>query len=105
MREHQPITHTMKISEVRGQLNTLVNRVFRKEARVPVAALVSTEDLARLDRLDRQERERAADVAIVDEVRRAFDDVPAEDIERETDRITAEIWVEGQRQREAAAPR
>jgi prevent-host-death family protein len=94
MREHQPITHTMKISEVRGQLNTLVNRVFRKEARVlveksgiPVAALVSTEDLARLDRLDRQERERAADFAIVDEVRTAFADVPDGEIEREADRV------------------
>ena len=49
MREQQPLTQTMKISDVRVQLNTLVNRVFRKETRVLVeksgilvAAIVST---------------------------------------------------------------
>ncbi len=91
MREQQPMTQTMKISEVRGQLNTLVNRVFRKETRVlveksgiPVAAIVSTEDLKRLDQLD---AEREADFAVVDELREAFAGVPDEEIERETDRI------------------
>ena len=107
MREPQPVTQTMKISDVRGQLNTLVNRVFRKETRVvveksgiPVAAIVSTDDLARLDRLD---RERAERFAVIDEMRQAFKDVPAEEIERETDRITAEIRAEGRRRRENGA--
>ncbi|MGH2530900.1 MAG: type II toxin-antitoxin system prevent-host-death family antitoxin [Thermomicrobiales bacterium] len=91
MREQQPMTQTMKISDVRGQLNTLVNRVYHKETRVvveksgiPVAAIVSTEDLERLDRLD---RERAERFAVIDEVRAAFRGVPAAEIERETDRI------------------
>ena len=98
MRAQQPVTQTMKISDVRGQLNTLVNRVFRKETRVvveksgiPVAALVSTDDLERLHRLD---RERAERFAVIDEMRRAFKDVPAEEIERETDRILAAPRVE-----------
>jgi prevent-host-death family protein len=91
MRERRPITQTMKISDVRGQLNTLVTQVYRKETRVvveksgiPVAGLVSVEDLDRLDRLDREQRER---FAVIDEVRQAFAGVPDEEIERETDRI------------------
>ena len=87
----EPGTKTMELSEVRGQLDTLITRVHRKETRViveqggvPVAAIVSTEDLARLDRLD---RERAARFAVIDEVRAAFAGVPDEEIERETDRI------------------
>jgi prevent-host-death family protein len=107
MHNQQPITQTMKISDVRGQLNTLVNRVYRKETRVvveksgiPVAAIVSAEDLARLDRLD---RERAERFGVIDQLREAFAGVPAEEIERETDRITAEIRAEGKRQRDEAA--
>jgi prevent-host-death family protein len=103
MHERQPITQTMKISDVRSELNTLVNRVFRKETRVvveksgiPMAALVSTDDLARLDRLD---RERAERFVVIDEMREAFAGVPAEEIERETDRISAEIRTENRRKR------
>jgi hypothetical protein len=36
MRGQQPINQTMKISDVRGHLNTLVNQVYRKETRVVV---------------------------------------------------------------------
>jgi prevent-host-death family protein len=106
MREQHPMTQTMKISEVRSQLNTLVNRVYRKETRVvveksgiPVAGLVSADDLRRLDQLDREREQR---FAVLDDMREAFAGVPEEEIERETDRITAEIRVEGQRQREEA---
>lgn len=59
MREHDPVTQTMNISEVKHQLSRVVNRVYRKETRVlveksgiPVAAVVSPEDLARLPHLD-----------------------------------------------------
>lgn len=106
MRAVPPKTETMKISDVRSHLNTLVNRVYRKETRVvveksgiPVAAIVSLEDLERLDRL---ERERAERFAVIDEFRKAFAGVPVEEIERETDRITAEIRAEGNRRREEA---
>ncbi|MDP9474044.1 MAG: type II toxin-antitoxin system Phd/YefM family antitoxin [Chloroflexota bacterium] len=103
----QPATQTMKISEVRGQLNTLVNRVYRKETRVlveksgiPVAAIVSTEDLKRLDQLD---AEREADFAVVDELREAFKDVPPEELEREAERAIAEVRAEMRAERDAAA--
>jgi prevent-host-death family protein len=86
---HEP--ETIRISEVRTRLNTLVNTVYREHTRVvveksgiPVAALVSIDDLERLERLD---RERETRFAVIDEMREAFNDVPEEEIERETDRI------------------
>lgn len=95
MRAQQPTIETMKISDVRGQLNSLVNRVYRHESRViveksgiPVAGIVSAEDLRRLDQLDRQ---READFAVFDELRAAFSDVPDEEIEREAIRAIAEV--------------
>ncbi len=106
MGERQPVTETMKISEVRGQLNTLVNRVYRKETRVlveksgiPVAALVSTDDLQRLNQLD---AEREVDFAVIDEMRTAFKDVPPEEIEREAARALAEVRAEIRAERDPA---
>ncbi len=93
MGERFPMTQTMNISKLRGHFNDVVNQVYRKDARIvveksgiPVAALVSTDDLARLDRFD---RERAKRFSVIDEVRAAFRDVPDEEIEQETDRILA----------------
>ena len=52
MGEQVPMTQKMKISDVKNQLSSLVNEVYRKETRVlvekagiPVAALVSAGDL------------------------------------------------------------
>ena len=60
MREPEPLTQTMKISDVKNTLSSLVNKVYRKETRIlieksgiPVAALVSADDLSRLQQLDR----------------------------------------------------
>ena len=106
MRTPHPMTETMKASEARQHFANVLNRVFRKEARVvveksgiPVAAIVSADDLSRLDRLD---RERAARFALLDELRAAFAGVSAEEIEGETDRITAEIRAEGRSRQDAA---
>jgi prevent-host-death family protein len=97
MRE-QPTTETMKISEVKQQLNRLVNRVYRHETRVlieksgiPVAGIVSAEDLRRLDRLD---HERAERFKVLEEFGEAFKDVPAEELEREVARALAEVRAE-----------
>jgi prevent-host-death family protein len=94
----QPTTETMKISEVKQQLNRLVNRVYRHETRVmveksgiPVAGIVSAEDLRRLDRLD---RERAERFKVLEEFGEAFKDVPAEELEREVARALAEVRAE-----------
>jgi prevent-host-death family protein len=88
-------TETVKASEARQQLPSILNRVYRREARViveksgiPVAAIISARDLEWLERFEKQ---READLAIVDEIREAFKDVPSEEIEREVDRALAEI--------------
>jgi hypothetical protein len=85
----------MNISSVRSQLNSLANRVYRKETRIvvetsgiAVAGLVSAEDLLRLERLD---RDRAARFGIIDDMRAAFADVSAEDIEEAGARSLAEV--------------
>lgn len=108
MREQRPMNEIMKISDVRGQLNTLVNRVYRRETRVvveksgiPVAAIVSTEDLRRLNELD---QEQAARFDILDEMRAAFRDVPPGELEREAIRSLAEVRDEMRSERERAAP-
>lgn len=95
MREQEVRIQTMKIAEVRGQLDSLVNRVFRKETRVlveeagiPVAALVSAEDLRRWDRLDKDRAERFKAIAAL---REDFKDVPPEEIDREADRAVAAL--------------
>jgi prevent-host-death family protein len=102
----QRVTQTMKISTVRAELNTLVNQVYRHETRIVVeksgilvAALVSTDDLKRLDALD---RERAARFAILDEMRAAFKDVPPEELEREAARAIAEVRAEVRAERDQA---
>lgn len=105
MAAQQPMTQTMKISSVRAELNTLVNQVYRHETRVvveksgiPVAALVSTEDLRRLDRLDAQDREAREVLAAM---RVPFRGVSPEEIERETERAIAEVRAERRAERAA----
>ena len=100
-----PMTQTMKISEVKQQLSGLVNQVYRRETRVlveksgiPVAGIVSAQDLRRLDRLD---RERAERFKIAEEFAAGFADQTPEEIERETAKAIAEVREE--RRREAAA--
>lgn len=95
----------MKISDVKQQLNSLVNRVYRKETRVlveksgiPVAGLVSADDLRRLDRLDRERQER---YKALYEFAAGFADQTPEEIERETARAIAEVRAE-QRAKAAA---
>jgi prevent-host-death family protein len=93
MREQHPQTQT--ISDVKNRLSSLVNEVYQHETRVlveksgiPVAAIVSAEDLMRLSQL---EQDREALFAAIDRMREAFKDVPPEEIEREADRAVAEL--------------
>lgn len=83
----------MKASEARQQFSQVLNKVFRRETRVlveksgiPVAAIISAQDLERLQRL---EEEREKDFGIIDEMRAAFKDVPDEELEREVARAVA----------------
>ena len=75
----------MKASEVRQQWSQLINKVFRNQTRVvveksgiPVAAVISAEDLERLTKLEEQ-RER--NFAILDEIGEKFKEVSAKEIE------------------------
>lgn len=83
-------TETLKFTDVRPNLSSLLNRVFRREKRVvimksgiPVAALVSMDDLERLSKLD-AEWERGFEV--LDQIGAAFADQSPEEIEREVSR-------------------
>jgi prevent-host-death family protein len=88
-------TRTINATAARQQFSELVNQVFRREQRVlieksgiPVAALISADDLEKLARL---EAERERDFAVLDEVARAFEDVPSEELEREVLRAVASV--------------
>lgn len=85
----QPMTQTLNITATRSQLSDLVNQVFRRESRViiqksglPAAALVSADDLARLEAFE----QRAADFAALAQTQDAFADVPLDEHEREVAR-------------------
>ncbi len=64
MRDRQPSTQTMKASEARQQFSQLLNKVFRRETRIivekngiPVAAIISADDLEFLIQKDKQREE------------------------------------------------
>ncbi|MGN6031536.1 MAG: type II toxin-antitoxin system prevent-host-death family antitoxin, partial [Thermomicrobiales bacterium] len=87
-------TQVLKFTEARPRLSALLDEVFRREARVlirkgsiPVAAIVSVEDLERLNRWD-AEREQA--FAILGEVGEAFADQSPERIAQEVERALVE---------------
>ena len=106
MQQPEPTIETMHISTVEQQLSRLVNRISRQETRIlveqsgaPVAAIISVNDLRRLERLD---EERAERFKVIDEMREAFKDVPAEEIEREAARSLAEVRAERRAEIEVA---
>lgn len=84
----EPImTQTMKATEARQQWSRLLNQVFRKERRVlvekdglPVAAIVSTDDLRVLQRL---QDDREARRAVLQRSWNAFADVKPETVEQD----------------------
>ena len=85
----------MTISDVKQTLSSLVNEVDRGKTRIlveksgiPVAALVSVNDLARLERFDREWEEGTK---AIERFSQAFADVPTHEAEAEIARIIAEI--------------
>ena len=98
-------TQRMKFTEARPQLSELLNRVHDREMRVmiskgnlPVAAIVSIDDLERLNQLDAQ---READFEVFREISAAFADQAPEEIEEQVDRAVAEVRAEARRERNA----
>ena len=95
MPERARTTQTIKATAARQQFSELVNQVFRRETRVlikksgiPVAALISADDLEKLVRL---EAERERDFAVLDEVGRAFEDASPEQLESEVRKAIASV--------------
>lgn len=92
------MTQVMKASEVRQQWSQLLNKVFRDQTRVvveksgiPVAAVISAEDLKRFTQLEEQRKER---FKALDKIREVFKDVPAEELEREVNKAVSEVRTE-----------
>ncbi len=109
MQPSEPSTQTVDISDVKDTIVQLVDRVSRGETRivveesgVPIAALVTAEDLKLLARLDEQRAERRR---VVEAMREPFRGVSPEEIERETAKAVAEVREEMRAEREAAATR
>ena len=100
-----PVTETRKISDVKQGLNALVDRAYRSQTRVlvekngiPVAAIVSAHDLARLERLA---LDRAEKFKVLEEIGAAFKDVPFEELEQEIARAIAEVRAARRAERQA----
>src|SRR5215211_9346521 len=101
MPERDVMTQIVKASEARAQWSQIINKVARRQARViveksgvPVAAIVSADDLERLDRLEQQRAER---FKALDATREAFKDVPDEELEREVARAIEQVRAENRR--------
>jgi prevent-host-death family protein len=106
-KQEKPANKVIKATEARDRLPQLLNSVYRGESRVviersgiPVAAIVSPQDLAALDRMDQQRAELAG---VLSEMREAFKDVPQEEIEEETSKAVAEVRAQMRSERERAA--
>lgn len=87
MREREPMIQTMNASRVRQEWSKLLTTVFRGEKRViveksgiPVAAIISTEDLERLKQFEAQREERWK---VVDDIRAKNRDKDPEEVERD----------------------
>jgi len=95
MREHNPMTQVMEASEAWQQWSQVLDKVFHQETRIiveksgiPVAALISAEDLNRFIQL---EAERAERFKILDEIGAQFKDASPEEIEREVSKAITSV--------------
>jgi prevent-host-death family protein len=92
------VAATMKMTDAKQQFSRVVNEVFKTRKRVlvekggiPVAAIVTAEDLQRLNQLD---AEWEADFAVLDAISAPFADVDPDEIEREVAKAIAEVRAE-----------
>lgn len=92
------MTQVMKASEVRREWSQLLNKVFRSQTRVvveksgiPVAAVISAEDLERFTQMEELRKER---FKALDNMRDAFKDVPQEELELEINKALTEVRAE-----------
>lgn len=98
MSDNIPPRETIAASQARQEWSTVLNKVFRQEARmlveksgVPVAAIISVRDL---ERFERMEAARAERFRVIDELQSAFADVPEEELQREISRAITDVRAE-----------
>lgn len=89
------MTQTLKASDVRSNWSQLLNKVFVNQTRIiveksgiPVAAVISAQDLARFTQMEEQRIER---FKILDKIREAFKDIPAEKVEQEVSKAIEQV--------------
>lgn len=90
------MTQTLNVSDARKQFSALVNKVTTEDntrilvakSGAAVAAIVSADDLKRLEALDAK-RER--DFAILDEISVEFADISSEEIEYQVAKAVEEV--------------
>lgn len=94
------MTQVMKASDVRAQWSQLLNKVFRNQTRViveksgiPVAAVISAEDLQKFIQMEEQ---RARRFEVLNRIGEAFKDVPEKEIEREVKKAISQVRSEKQ---------
>ena len=88
----------MKASEARKEWSQLLNNVFKGQTRViveksgiPVAAVISAEDLERFTNFEEQRETR---FKILDRIRESFKSVPAEELNQEINKAIEEVRTE-----------
>jgi len=109
MREQQgPATETITVSDARQRLGQLLDQVYRGETRlvieeggIPVAAIISPQEL---QRFNRYEAERAERFKVLHTIGAAFADVPEAELEEEIGKALAGVRDE-QRVRHATSPK
>ena len=97
----------MKASEARQQWSQLLNKVFKDQTRViveksgiPIAAVISAEDLERFNKLEKQ---REQNFAILDEIGEQFKDVPVEEIEQQVNSALKQVRLENRRKQSSVS--
>ena len=88
-------TESLKFTEARSKLSSLLDRVFRQEVRIriykgttPIAAIISIKDLERLEAYERR-REQAFDR--MERFSENFRDVSPEELEMRVDEAIAQV--------------
>lgn len=89
------MTQVMNASEVRQQWSQLLNKVFSNQTRVivkrsgiPVAAVISAEELERFIKLDEQREER---FEALEKIRQAFTAISSEELTTEVGKALSEV--------------
>ncbi len=77
-------------------------RILLEKSGVPVAAIVSADDLRRLDEMEARRQEQFEAIARISD---AFADVPVDELERQVARAVAEARTELRAERDGAEAR